>query len=99
MTLFGGVSFTAYTGLMSMDVTEVERALLALNERDRAAVIHRGLRSLEDENLHVAQTEIDSAWSEELRHRIDEIESGKVQLLDVDESHAQLRAELAARRA
>lgn len=81
-----------------MDVTEVERALLALDERDRAAVIHRGLRSLENEHVDVAQPEIDSAWQDELRRRIAAIESGNVQLLDVDESHAQLRAELAARR-
>ncbi|NLO72469.1 MAG: addiction module protein [Porphyromonadaceae bacterium] len=81
-----------------MDVTEVERALLALDERDRAAVIHRGLRSLENEQVDVAQPEIDSAWHDELRRRIDAIESGNVQLLDVDASHAQLRAELAARR-
>lgn len=44
------------------------------------------------------QDTIDAAWRIELRRRIDDIESGKVKLLDVDKSHAQLRAELAARR-
>lgn len=44
------------------------------------------------------QTEVDAAWFSELCLRIDDIESGKVALLGVDESHAQLRAELAARR-
>jgi hypothetical protein len=84
---------------MSMNVAEVEQALLALDERDRAAVIHRGLRSFEAEDVNTDQTEIDEAWRGELRRRLDDIESGKVELLDVDESHAQLRAELAARRA
>lgn len=44
------------------------------------------------------QAEVDAAWRSELLRRIDDMESGKVELLDVDESHAQLRAELAARR-
>lgn len=81
-----------------MNVAEVERALLALDQRDRAAVIHRGLQSLGPEDANVDQSEIDAAWRTELRRRIDDVESGKVELLDVDESHAQLRAELAARR-
>ncbi|RRJ87186.1 addiction module protein [Gulosibacter macacae] len=84
---------------MSMNVAEVEQALLALDEHDRAAVIHRGLRSLDAEDANADQAEVDAAWRVELRRRIDDIESGKVELLDVDESHAQLRAELAARRA
>ena len=81
-----------------MDITDVERALLALDVRDRAAVIHRGLRSLENEHADVAQPEIDSAWHDELRRRIEAIESGNVQLPDLDESHTQMRAESAARR-
>ena len=83
---------------MSMSVAEIEQALLALDQHDRAAVIHRGLQSLHPEDANVDQDTIDAAWRIELRRRIDDIESGKVELLDVDESHAQLRAELAARR-
>ncbi len=83
---------------MSMNGADVERALLALDQRERAAVIHRGLQSLDPEGSNVAQGEADVAWRTELRRRIDDIESGRVELLDVDESHAQLRAELAARR-
>lgn len=81
-----------------MKVAEVEQALLALDQHDRAAVIHSGLRSLHPEDASADQGKIDTAWRIELRRRIDDIESGKVELLDVDESHAQLRAELAARR-
>ena len=43
------------------------------------------------------RAELDMAWRSELRRRACDIESGTVELLDVDESHAQLRAELAAR--
>ncbi|MCL2466251.1 MAG: addiction module protein [Micrococcales bacterium] len=45
----------------------------------------------------IEQAQIDAAWVRELGSRVDDIASGKVELLDVDESHAQLRAELAAR--
>ncbi|MEE6289253.1 addiction module protein [Georgenia sp. MJ173] len=84
---------------MSQNVADVERALLALDHHDRAAVIHRGLRSLDPaDTTDVDQNEVDAAWRTELRRRLDDIESGKVELLDVDESHAQLRAELAAQR-
>lgn len=81
-----------------MNVAEVEQALLALDQHDRAVVIHRGLQSLDAEDVIADQVEVDAAWRTELRRRIDEIEGGTVELLDVDESHAQLRAELAARR-
>ena len=83
---------------MSMSLAEVEQAFLALDRRDRAALIHRGLQSLDTEDAQVDQAEVDAAWRGELRRRIDDIESGKVELLDADEVHAQIRAELAAMR-
>lgn len=83
---------------MSMNVAEVERALLALDQHDRAAVIHRGLRSLDVQDTEVDQGEVDTAWRGELWRRIDDVESGKVELLDMGEAHAQIRAELAALR-
>jgi hypothetical protein len=82
-----------------MNAQEVEQALLALDQRDRAAVIHSGLLSLDADDATLDQGEIDAAWRTELRRRMDDIESGKVELLDAGESHAQMRAELAARRA
>ncbi len=81
---------------MSMTVDQVEEALLALNRRDRAAVIQRGLRSLDREIEEAPQEEIDSAWRDELSRRIDDIESGKVKMLNHDEVFANVRAEIAA---
>ena len=74
---------------------QVEEALLALNRRDRAAVIQRGLRSLDDEIEETSQEEIDAAWRDELSRRIDDIESGKVKMLSFDEVLANVRDELA----
>ena len=84
---------------MGMSVAEVEKALLALNRHDRAAVLHRGIQSLDnDASADDHQAAIDDAWRAEIRRRIDDIEAGRVEVLDVDESHARLRAELASRR-
>lgn len=84
---------------MTLTAAEVEDALLALDPVERAAVIRRILRQLaEVEDDDVDQDEIAEAWRDELSRRIADIEDGKVQLLDFEESHAQLRAELAARR-
>ncbi len=84
---------------MTMSVAEVEQLLLSMDRQDRAEVLHRGIRSLDaDDHVTDDQAEVDAAWRSELRRRIDDIESGKVELLDAAEVHAQLRAELAARR-
>lgn len=61
-------------------------------------MIARALESLERQHVKVTPDKVDSAWATEVQNRIDEIEGANVELLDVDESHAQLRAELIARR-
>lgn len=64
---------------------------LSADERELAAV---ALQQISDDE----QAEVDAAWRSELRRRIDDIESGRVELLDADEVHAQIRAKLAAMR-
>lgn len=82
-----------------MSVSEVERALLALDHHERAAVIHHGLRSLDDGLVDDwDQAEVDVAWRGELRKRIDDVENGRAELVDMDEAHDQIRAALAAYR-
>jgi len=81
---------------MAPNVAEVERALLALAPEERAAVIERGLLSL-DEVDNADQTEIEAAWLAEVNRRVDEYVSGDTKLVDADEHFAQLRAKLAAR--
>jgi putative addiction module component (TIGR02574 family) len=83
---------------MSLRVADLDRALRALDTLDLASVSLRGLQSLDSDSSDVDQDAVDAAWRDELRRRIDEIESGKVELLDLDEVHAQIRAELAAMR-
>lgn len=75
-------------------MAQVEEALLALDRADRAAVIQRGLQSLDTDAVSESQAEVDAAWRSELRRRIDDIESGKAQLLSVDEVFAEVDARL-----
>ncbi|WP_449277054.1 addiction module protein [Leucobacter sp. GX24907] len=75
---------------MSMNVAEVEQAMLALDKRDLAALIHRGIQALDESDTEVSQTEVESAWNAEFRRRIDEVESGQVELLTTDDVDARV---------
>ncbi len=82
---------------MSLTGAQVEEALLALDQSERAAVIHRGLQSLDSSDADLPQDAVDSAWASEIDKRVGEIECGDVELVDLAKSHARLRDELSAR--
>ncbi len=44
------------------------------------------------ESISPRRKEIDDAWSEEVERRIDEVESGKVKLIPLDEVREKFRA-------
>ncbi len=83
---------------MTMTMAQVEEALMALDRREQAAILQRGIRNLDTRSEDLPQDEVEAAWRDELRKRIDDIRSGAVELLDFDESHRQIRAQLIARR-
>lgn len=85
-----------YAGGMSMNPAEVEQAMLALDRRDLAALIHRGIQALDHGDSEASQDEIDAAWRDELNKRIDDIESGQVEAIPLEESFARARAAVAA---
>jgi len=64
---------------------------LSADEREIAALALQQIGAVE-------QTEVDAAWDEEIDRRVDEIISGKVQLVDGEETRRMARAILAARR-
>ena len=43
-------------------------------------------------------SDVDTAWCDELERRIDDVSTGRVQMLDMDESHSRIRARLADQR-
>lgn len=84
---------------MSSNIHEVERALLALSQKERAALIQRGIESLETTEIVVAnKSDIESALTSEALRRLEQVKNNRVELFDLEESHRRLRAELAARR-
>ncbi|RNI21683.1 addiction module protein [Flexivirga caeni] len=78
---------------MTRELAEVIAAGKALDadEREIAAL---ALQHVEDDE----QAAIDDAWEEEIDRRVDDILSGKVELVDGEETFRMIRAELAARR-
>lgn len=82
---------------MSTDLASFIEAGLALDPDERAVAAHRLLSSLHEDRVS-DQEAVDAAWAQEIGRRLDDVLNGKAELVDVAESHAKIRAELAARR-
>jgi putative addiction module component (TIGR02574 family) len=70
---------------------EVRDEILALSLEDRHALADEIYESLINEPL---DPEWERAWSREIEQRIQDIVAGRVELVDADEVHAELRTEL-----
>ncbi len=68
-----------------------EGRTLSADEREIAALALQQISETE-------QAEVDAAWDEEIDLRVDEILTGKVELVDGEETRRMARAMLAARR-
>jgi putative addiction module component (TIGR02574 family) len=77
---------------MTSDVSEILKKALALPSEARAAIAGSLLESLHDAP---AEAGIEAAWSEEIKRRIEEIDSGKVQMIPCEEVRRRLAARLA----
>jgi putative addiction module component (TIGR02574 family) len=76
---------------MTLDVSEIMRKALALPPKARAALAGSLLESLDE---HPPDQGIEAAWSEEIKRRIEELDSGKVQLIPYEEVRRRLMARL-----
>ena len=72
---------------MSPDVSELLKKALALPPEARAALAGSLFESLDDEP---ADEGGEAAWSEEIKRRIEEIDSGKVQMIPYEEVRRRL---------
>lgn len=72
----------------SYSLDEVFRAALDLPPEARARLAGVLLESLDDSE----QTDLDSAWSEEIERRIRDIDEGRVELIPGEEVLAELRS-------
>ena len=74
---------------MTPDVSELLKKALALPPEARAALATSLFESLDEEP---ADTGVEAAWSEEVKRRIEDIDSGKVQMIPYEEVRRRLAA-------
>jgi putative addiction module component (TIGR02574 family) len=71
-----------------MSTEQIERELLRLPASERARLAERLIASLDED------AEVDRAWVEEVRRRDEELDSGAVQALPLEDSLRDLRDQL-----
>jgi len=76
---------------MAEEVSDILKKALALPPEARAALAGSLLESLDE---HPLDPGVEAAWSEEIARRIEEIGSGKVQLIPYEEVRRRLAARL-----
>jgi putative addiction module component (TIGR02574 family) len=79
---------------MTAGMDEITQLALTLPVDQRAQVAHALLASLDDP---ADSAEVHEAWTAEIKSRVDDITSGRVQTISHDEVKAQLAADRAAR--
>jgi len=76
---------------MTPQISEVLEKALALSTQDRGLLIDRLIESLDDDP---AEEGVEQAWADEIKSRVDDIESGKVEMIPGDEVRRRLAARL-----
>ncbi|HEX9938516.1 MAG TPA: addiction module protein [Longimicrobium sp.] len=76
---------------MSIPLERLEAEALELPTRERAALAHRLIASL-DEDGDDDPTEVELAWEEEIQRRLDEYRRGDVQTVSSADVFAKARA-------
>jgi putative addiction module component (TIGR02574 family) len=74
---------------MTPQISEVLEKALALSTQDRGLLIDRLIESLDDDP---AEEGVEQAWADEIKSRVDDIESGKVEMIPGDEVRRRLAA-------
>jgi putative addiction module component (TIGR02574 family) len=74
---------------MSRNVTEVFQEAARLPERDRATLAGLLIETLDP----VSDSDVEAAWSEEIKRRLTEIDAGTVELISWEEVRAELFAQ------
>ena len=67
---------------LTPQVSEVLEKALALSTQERGLIIDRLIESLDDEP---ADEGVEAAWSVEIKRRVEEIQSGKVEMIPGEE--------------
>jgi putative addiction module component (TIGR02574 family) len=78
---------------MSIPLKQVEAEALELSVRERAQLVQRLIASL-DEDAGENPAEIEHAWEAEIRRRLQEYRTGRVETIPATEVFAEARARL-----
>ncbi len=76
---------------MTPQVSEVLEKALTLSTQDRGLLIDRLIESLDESP---AEEGVEEAWAEEIKHRVADIRSGKVEMIPGEEVRRRLAARL-----
>ena len=90
------VGVSPYTRDMTPKLAEYIEAGKSLDTTERLEAARQLLLSVDFDDAE--QGELDQAWDEVIDRRMSEVVSGTARLVDGRTAHAQIRAEIAARR-
>ena len=77
---------------MSEQAQAIINAAMQLPVGERSLMVNRSLRSLDEEPVTECEAdEMDALWAPEIRRRIAEIKSGRVQCIPWEEVEAEMR--------
>jgi putative addiction module component (TIGR02574 family) len=81
---------------MPHSLKEIRELVLALPPNQRLLLADEIYESVEEGDAE-DEAEVEAAWGDEIKRRLDEIDSGKVQLLSYEEYRADIDAHIAAK--
>ncbi|MFO8024454.1 addiction module protein [Thiohalophilus sp.] len=77
---------------MARSINDLEKEVFALPGENRVRIALDLIRSLDKDNESLSREEWEAAWTEEIRRRLEDIQAGRVELLDAEQVMAELRA-------
>ncbi len=89
------VGVPPYSRRMAPEVAEVLETVKAMTHAQRADLAYQVLLTL-DEGSSEDPAAVEAAWRDEVGRRVDDYLAGNTNLVSVEESHAKIRADLAA---
>jgi len=81
---------------MSMSNDELREHLMQLPPHDRVQLAYEMLESVEEDELDDDPEEVEAAWTEEIKRRVDDLKAGRVELIPSEEVFAEARARIEA---
>lgn len=75
-----------------MTLQELRKHLMDLPRYERAEIAYELLDSVSDEDLDEDPAEVEAAWADEIKRRVDEYDAGLVEAITAEDVFARARA-------